>query len=57
MPDEMSLLNNPLINLMKVDSIYRFTDFDDSVYKQTVKLIATPLIESKVKLKNDCHET
>ncbi len=39
-----------MVQLMKVDAIYWFTDFDDDLAEETIKRIATPLLEAKVKL-------
>ncbi len=39
-----------MVQLMKVDAIYWFTDFDDEANDEAVKRIAAPLLENKVKL-------
>jgi hypothetical protein len=39
-----------MVQLMKVDAIYWFTDFDDGMAEPTIKRIATSLLDAKVKL-------
>ena len=39
-----------MVQLMKVDAIYWFTDFDDPIDDAVLKTVATPLLAAKVKL-------
>lgn len=39
-----------MVQLMKVDAIYWFTDFDDYANEAAVKMVAAPLLEGKIKL-------